>query len=180
MNILTQFAETGTATGSSDIFTTLGIDWKILILQIVAFLILVWLLGRFVYPILMKSVDKRNDDIEEATRLADEAKKHAEETEQNIQKLLKKAQDEAADVVSTAKQEAAAVVEAAEKKSKKHAESIIESAHSQIERDVIAAKKALRNETIDLIALATEKVVNKKLDAQADKQLIETALKESN
>lgn len=178
MNILTQFAEATAGAPEGDIFTTLGIDWKTLILQIVAFLILVWLMGKFVYPILMKSVDKRQEDIETATKLADEAKKQAEETNQQVAKLLKEARSQASDVVATAKQEATAAIELAEAKAKKHAASIIENAHTQLEHDVIAARKALRNETIELVALATEKVVKKKLDNKTDRSLVEAAIKD--
>lgn len=179
MGILTQFAETTSGAPEGDIFTTLGIDWKTLILQIVAFLILVWLLKKLVYPVLMKSVDKRQEDIESASKLADEAKKQAEGTKDEIAKLLKEARVQANDVVQTAKQEATAAIELAEKKAKKHAESIIENAHTQLDRDVLAAKKALRNETIELVALATEKIVKTKIDTKADQALIESAIKDA-
>ncbi|HRN90553.1 MAG TPA: F0F1 ATP synthase subunit B [Candidatus Saccharibacteria bacterium] len=179
MVILTQFAETTSGAPEGDIFTTLGIDWKTLILQIVAFLILVWLLKKLVYPVLMKSVDKRQEDIESASKLADEAKKQAEGTKDEIAKLLKEARAQANDVVQTAKQEATAAIELAEKKAKKHAESIIENAHTQLDRDVLAAKKALRNETIELVALATEKIVKTKIDTKADQALIESAIKDA-
>lgn len=180
MSILMQFAEAMPNSDGGDIFTTLGIDWKVLVLQIVAFLILVWLLKKLVYPILMRSVDKRQEDIETANKLADEAKKQADDTKNQIDKLLKEAKSQANDVVQTAKQEAAAAVELAESKAKKHAESIIENAHTQLERDVIAAKKSLRNETVELVALATEKIVKTKIDRKADENLIEAAIKEAN
>ncbi|HMM62344.1 MAG TPA: F0F1 ATP synthase subunit B [Candidatus Saccharibacteria bacterium] len=180
MGILTQFAETTSGAPKGDIFTTLGIDWKTLILQIVAFLILVWLLKKLVYPVLIKSVDKRQEDIESANKLADEAKKQAEDTKNEIAKLLKEARAQANDVVETAKQEATAVIETAESKAKKHAESIIENAHTQLDHDVIAARKALRNETIELVALATEKIVKKKIDRKLDQSLIESALKDGS
>ncbi|HRN97629.1 MAG TPA: F0F1 ATP synthase subunit B [Candidatus Saccharibacteria bacterium] len=180
MNILTQFAETVTDAPKGDIFTTLGIDWQTLVLQIVAFLLLVWLLKKLVYPILIKSVDKRQEDIESASKLADEARKQADDTKNQIDKLLRDAKAQANDVVQTAKQEATAAIELAESKAKKHAESIIESAHTQLERDVIAAKKSLRNETIELVALATEKIVKNKIDRKADENLISSAIKDAS
>ncbi len=56
MEYVTQFAATEEV-ASGDILTTLGIHWELLVFQIIAFLILVWALGKFVYPWLMKSVD---------------------------------------------------------------------------------------------------------------------------
>ena len=65
MTFLSQFASEAAA-ADKDLFSALGIDWRLLILQIIAFLILVVLLGKFVYPWLMKSVDERQAGIEAA------------------------------------------------------------------------------------------------------------------
>lgn len=176
MNYLTQFAETKAA--QADIFTTLGIDWRLLILQIIAFAILVWALGKFVYPWLMKSVDERQAKIEESVKAAEEAEKKAESAQEDIAKLLNEARTEAKDIVTTAKDEAAAMVADAEDKAKKRAEKIVADAHDQLEKDVIAARKALHNDTIELVALATEKVVGSAVDAKVDSKIIASAVKE--
>lgn len=176
VSTLTQFASTGTSGG---IFTALGIDWKTLILQIVAFLILVWLLGKFVYPWLMKSVDERQASIEAGAKAAEAAQEKAAKAQEDVTKLLSEARSEAGDIVSTAKKEAAAAVEAAETKAKLHADAIVSSAHEQIEKDVLAAKKTLRDETIDLVAEATEKVIGHVVTTKVDEKLIKTAVKEA-
>lgn len=177
MNTLTQFAEAGA--GKSDIFSALGIDWKMLVFQIIAFVVLVWLLGKFVYPVLMKTVDKRQEEIEASTKAAEEAKQHASKAEADVEKLLKEARREATDIVSTAKKEAAAAVEKAESKSKTRAERIIAEAHEQLEKDVVAARKALHNETLELVTLATEKVVGKTVNAKVDEGVVSAAVKEA-
>ena len=176
MEYLTQFASTEAAGG--DIFSTLGIDWRLLVLQIVAFLILVWALGKFVYPWLMKSVDERQAKIEESVKAAELAEKKAESAQEEVAKLLKEARAEAKDIVTTAKDEAAAMVADAEGKAKTRAEKIAKDAHDQIEKDVIAARKALHNDTIELVALATEKIVGKTVNDSIDKKIIAEAVKE--
>jgi F-type H+-transporting ATPase subunit b len=174
--ILTQLAST--TESSNNVFVALGIDWKLLILQIVAFLILVWLLGKYVYPWLMKSVDERQDAIEAGAKAAEEAKQKAEKAEQDVAALLAVARKEAKDIVSTAKDEATAAVEAAESKAVGRAKKIVESAHEQIEKDVIAAKKTLHNETIDLVAEATEKILGSAVDSKVDQKVVTQAIKE--
>ncbi len=176
MEYLTQFASTEAAGG--DIFSTLGIDWRLLILQIVAFLILVWALGKFVYPWLMKNVDERQAKIEESVKAAEAAEKKAESAQEDIAKLLKEARAEAKDIVTTAKSEAAAMVADAEGKAKTRAEKIVQDAHDQLEKDVIAARKTLHNDTIELVALATEKIVGKTVSDSVDKKIIAAAVKE--
>lgn len=178
MNFLSQFAAETTET-QGDIFSALGIDWRLLILQIIAFLILVFLLGKFVYPWLMKSVDERQAKIEEAARAATLAQKAAEENQEKVVELLAEARREAAEIVGTAKLESAELVSASEKRAKKAAENIVADAQDQIAKDVARVKKELHNETLELVALATEKVIGAKLTNTADKDLIERALKES-
>jgi F-type H+-transporting ATPase subunit b len=153
MILMTQFAA-----ADSGLFGVLGIDWKLLLLQIVAFLVLVWLLGKFVYPWLMKSVDARKEAIQSTLEAADEAKQKADKAEKEVAKMLQKAREQAADIVTTAKDEATAAVESAETKARQHAETIVANAQTEIQKNISAAKRELYNETIDLVAAATEKV----------------------
>lgn len=176
MNTLTQFA---TTESSNNVFVALGIDWKMLILQIIAFVILVALLGKYVYPWLMKSVDERQDAIEAGAKAAEEAKEKAEKAEKEVEKLMAQARKDAKDIVSTAKDEATAAVATAESKATDRAKKIVENAHDQIEKDVIAAKKALHNETLELVASATETILGEKVDSKADQALVAKAVKEA-
>lgn len=176
MPTVTHFAATEP---SGDLMSTLGIDWMTLIFQIIAFLVLLFLLGKFVYPWLMKSVDERQADIEAAGEAAAAAEKKAAEAQAEVRQLLKEARAQASDIVATAKEEATAAVESAEQKAKSKSEAIVSAAHEQIEKDIRAAQKTLHNETIELVALATEKVVGKTVSAKVDETLIASAVKET-
>lgn len=172
---MTQFAATGT-----NLFSALGIDWKLLLLQIVAFLVLVWLLGKYVYPWLMKSVDARKSAIEATLEAADEAKQKADKAEKEVTKLLQSARQQAAEIVTTAKDEATAAVETAETKARQHAETIVANAQADIQKSVSAAKRELYDETLELVATATEKVTAGALTHGAvDEKMINRALEES-
>lgn len=160
-------------------FEALGIDWRLLVLQTIAFLVLLWFLGKFVYPPLTKMLEKREEDIEAGARAAHEAEKKADEAKAEVAKLLKEARKEASEIVVTAKEEATAAIEAADNKAKTRAEQIVADAHDQIEKDVAAAKKALHNETLSLVAEATEKVLGKTIDSKVDNSVISAALKEA-
>ena len=182
MNFLTTLANAGEATAEpaqEGIFSALGIDLQLLIVQIVAFLILVWLLGKFVYPLLMKSVDERQKNIKEAAKAAKKAQESAAESEAETAKLLAEARKEAAEIVATAKTEAADIASTSEERARSSAEKIVADAHAQVSKDIEKARRELHDETLELIALATEKIVRKKLDKKADEALIVEALKEA-
>lgn len=161
------------------LFSALGIDWQLLGLQGLAFLILVFLLGKFVYPKLIAAIDAREKAISESVEAANKAEAKAEEAQQEVKKLLSTARKEASEIVATAKKEATASVEAAEAKAKKRAEHIAAEAKEQLAQDIAQARTELRKETAELVALATEKVVRSKVDATGDAALIEAALKEA-
>ena len=171
-NPLHQFAAQG------DVFSALGIDWQMLIFQGIAFLILLFVLAKWVFPPLMKAVDNRQEAIEAGAKAAAAAEEKAAEAEEQLQKLLKEARTEAKEIVATAKDEANAMIADSESKAKSRADKIVKDAHDQLEKDVIAARKALHNDTIELVAAATEKVVGKSVSKDVDKKIIAEAVKE--
>jgi F-type H+-transporting ATPase subunit b len=179
VNFINYFAETAAAPeASNDLFSALGIDLRLLILQVIAFLILVVLLGKFVYPWLMKQVDERQTAIEAAAKAATEAQASAAESQDRISELLAEARSEAAGIVDTAKLEAAEMLSSSEEKARTVAEKIAAEAQADVQKSIESAKRDLHNETLELIALATEKVIHTKLDAKADNALIASTLTE--
>lgn len=172
------FLAEASSSSNGNIATALGIDWRLLIMQIGAFLLLVWLLGKYVYPWLMKSVDTRQKNVEDAARSARIAKEAADRAKEDTEALLAQAKKEASAIVDTAKQEAANVVSASEQRARGIAEQITGDAHAQLEKDIAKARNELHDETLRLIELATEKVVRETHTKKADDSLIEKALKE--
>ena len=66
MNNLLYLAATEAAQSqsqNSDLLSALGIDGKLLLLQSGAFLVLVFILGKFVYPHLLKAIEDRREKL---------------------------------------------------------------------------------------------------------------------
>jgi F-type H+-transporting ATPase subunit b len=164
------------ASSSPGLFQALGLDWKLLVEQAIAFLILVGILGKYVYPVLIKAIDDRRDTIEAGLKEAEKSRKDLEKTEAKIEQLFADARKEADAVLNRAQQEATGVVSDAEAKAKTRAERIIADAHNQLEADIIKARASLKRDTAELVALATEKIIHEKLDTTKDASLIERAL----
>lgn len=172
---LTQFASGSAPSG--DLLGALGIDVGMLVFQAIAFVILVFVMGKWVYPIFVKIVDERQEKIEASVKAADEAQKQADEAKTAVGDLMAEARKEAAEIVATAKREAEMTLETADSKAKTQAEQIVADAKSQIEKDVIAAKKALHNETLALVAEATEAVIGKVVTPKIDEAVVAAAIK---
>lgn len=171
LNIASEAAEP-----EKSLFGAIGIDWRQLLLQLIAFAFLVWILGKFVYPHLLKAIDDREKAIEDSVKAATDAESNAEKTQADIEKLFKKARIDAAEIVETAHRESAAMVKEAEDRAKKRGEQIVSDARAQLDQDILKARKALRAEATELVALATEKIIHEKVDAKRDAQLIASAI----
>lgn len=165
------------AESSGGIFESLGIDGQMLLFQAIAFIILVALLGRYVFPVLLKAVDERQAKIEEGTKAAEQAEKKAEEAQAKIEATMKQARSEATDIVATAKDEATQMVEKAEKQARTRSERIVAEAHEDIQKDVLAARKVLEKDTVELVkkaaGLATMHVADDKLDTALIKKSVQ-------
>lgn len=177
---LTILASTATsADEGGGILGSLGIEWQMLLFQLLGFVIVVWLMAKYVYPVLLRVIDEREAKIEAGLKAAREAEDSASKAQENVDKQLAKARKEAREIVASAKDEATDMLARADEKSKTNAEHLVDKARDEIQKETIAAKKALHNETIELVALATEKVVDGQLGSKADKNLINKALKEA-
>lgn len=175
-SVITQFG--AAAAENQDLFGALGINWTLLALQTGAFLLLLIILRKLVYPPLVAMLDKRDKAAKDSADAIAEAEKHASETEARTAELMNEAKREAADIVATAKQEASVMAKKAEEKARAKAEAIAASSLEELNKEVLAAKKMLRGEALELVALATEKVVGKTVSDTVDVRLIETSLKE--
>ena len=176
-------AVTGFASSSANdggILGSLGIDVQLLILQSVAFLLLLVILAKFVFPSLNAMLDRRDKKIEDSLKAASEAEKNAVSSQHEVEKMLKKARTEADEMLASAKDEAAALVETAEKKSRERAERIVKDAEAEIQNDIEKARVALKKETVELVAAATEKVVGKAVTSGVDESLIKSAVSEAD
>lgn len=179
MNVLTQFASEASSGESGGIFGALGIDWRLLVFQIIGFLIVVFVMGKFIFPVLNKSIEKREAAINEAADMADKARKDALEAEANIAKELEAARKQAQETIEIAHKEAAVMIEEAEAKAAKKSDHMIKQAEARLAQDISEARDALKRDTAELVALATGKIVREKVDAKKDASLIRDALKEA-
>lgn len=173
--MFSSFAEGASQPG---LLQALGIDGKLLIQQALAFLILVAILRKWVYPVLIKSIDDRRKTIEAGQENAKKSQELLETTEKKVATMLKEARGDADALLKRANDEAAGIVSDAEGKARTRAEQIVRDAHKQLEADIAKARVTLKRDTIQLVAQATERIIHEKVDNAKDTQLIERALSE--
>lgn len=161
----------------SELLTKLGIDWKLLIAQIVNFLVLLFILWKFAYGPILAMLEKRQKKIEKGLKDADEAHKKLAESEERQREILKKARTEAKDIVEKARVQAEKSKSEIAVEAKAQAEKIILNAKAEIEREKEKTIAEIKSEIGSLVVAATEKVIGEKMDEKKDKELIDKSLK---
>ena len=167
------FAETE---GSSGLLGALGIDGRLFVTQLVAFLVLLFILKKWVFPPIIRAIDKRQESIDATVREAAEARQALEKAESKADDVLAEARKEAEAVLARTQEESQRAIADAEAKAKERAEQIVTDARTQLDADVKKARAAIKKDAVQLVAVATEQVLAEKVDDAKDKALIERSL----
>lgn len=172
------FAATESTSKESGI-AALGINLKSFLFQLVAFLIVLLILKKYVFPKLIATLEARRETLEESLIQAKKTEEALASAEKKVSEILSDARSQADNSLSDAKKAAAEVVASAEAAAAERAQHIIKDAELSLADEREKLRSELKGELADLVALATEKVLNKKIDAKTDMQLIADALKET-
>ncbi len=84
-------------------FTAFGVDWKILSFQLVNFAILYYVFNRFIWPVLIKALEKRRQVIEQGLEDAKLAQDKLAQAEQSSDEILAAAKQSAKEIHDSAK-----------------------------------------------------------------------------
>ncbi|MCC2630834.1 MAG: atpF [Candidatus Paceibacter sp.] len=155
-----------------------GIDWKLLIAQVVNFLILLYLLKRFAYGPIIHMLNIRRKKIEDGMKAASAAERQLQEAERTRNEIIVKAESESLTIVSkaadTAKDQAQSIIETAEGKS----ERIIAASQKKLEEDRLKLEEEVTQEAEKLIKKGLAVTLGKMDPSERDEVLIKEALRE--
>jgi F-type H+-transporting ATPase subunit b len=138
----------------------------------IVFIGLLVVLYKFAFPTIVKTTEERERRIklqlEEAERLSAEAKASAE---QNA-RLLAGAREQAQTLLNEAKAVSQKEREALLQKAREEQEQMLERAKREIEMERERAVETLRREAVDLSLAAAAKLIEERLDSEADRKLV--------
>lgn len=157
----------------------LGLDWKVMLLQAGAFVIFFFLFKKYALSKVVKILDDRHQTISGSLKTAGAIEKRAKRTVREAEEIISKARKDADDVVAKAHEEAGEIIKEAENKARRKQEKMVAEAEAKIHADVNRAKEELKGELLGLVATATENVLQEKIDASKDEQLIRKSLAEA-
>lgn len=160
-----------------ELLSNLGINWKLLLAQIINFLILLFVLHRFAYKPILKMLNDRTNKIEKGLKDAEESRKKLAEIAEKEKEIIAKARKDAREILKKVEDTAKKNKEEIAIEAKNQAEKIIINAKASIESEKAKMFREVKAEVTELVVMATEKIIGEKVDAKKDKELIEQAIK---
>jgi F-type H+-transporting ATPase subunit b len=150
----------------------------LMIWTIVAFLITLFVLKRYAFGPIQKTIDERRERIRRALEEADEARAEARRLLEEHRSLIGQARGEAEQILAEARRVADAQRERVKQETEADRQRRLEETRRQIEAETQRALGLIRSEVAELTVVAASKVTGKVLDDEDHRRLIEEAVSE--
>ncbi len=159
-----------------EIFTKLGIDYKLIIAQAVNFVLLLVILQRLAYKPVLKMLNDRTEKINKSLKQAQKIEEELKNTEETKIAEIKKAKEESQRIIKEAQDSAEKKSLEALEKTRTKTKEIVEKAKQEIrsekEKSVAEAKK----EIADISILIAKKIIGNSIDEKEQKKIVNDVL----
>lgn len=159
-----------------ELIKTFHVETSLVIAQLINFTIVLYVLYRFAYKPILKTLNDRAKKIEKGIEDAENAKKKMEEMTEKEREILIKARKEAQAIVKEAEENAKKNTDSISQGAKEQAQKIIEETKEIIKKERETMVAEVKKEIGSLVILATEKLISEKIDKEKDRELIETSI----
>ncbi|MBP7811262.1 MAG: F0F1 ATP synthase subunit B [Candidatus Moranbacteria bacterium] len=154
----------------------LGIDWKLLLAQVVNFVVVLLVLKRFAYQPMLKLLDERTAKIEKGLVDAEGASRKLSEMEMKEKAVLADARTEAKRILAETDEAAAKRDAAKMTETEARVKKLLEESENKIAEDRKKMLEEAKRELAGTVLMAVEKVLSEKMDSAKEKELIERNL----
>ena len=144
--------------------------------ELIAFILMILILGKYAYPRIIAAATAREDRIEAGLRAAQESERRLQEVQEDVRKTLDEAKAQAREILSRAHADASGEADDVLQRARADAEAQIERARTEIGAEKDRAIQDLRTEVSALVIQATTQLIGESLDDQKHRRLIDDAL----
>jgi F-type H+-transporting ATPase subunit b len=150
----------------------------LMIWTIVAFLITLFVLKRYAFGPIQKTIDERRQKIQQSIEDAEHARAEARRLLEEHRSLIGQARGQAEDILAEARRVADAQRERVREETETDRQRRLEETRRQIEAETHRALEQIRREVAELTLVAATKVTGKALDDADHRRLIDEAISE--
>ncbi len=156
-------------------------DFGLVFWMLLCFLIVLFILGKYGWPVIIGMINKRGDYIEESLKAAHEANERLQNIKAEGEKILSQAKSEQINILKDAAKVKEQIIGDAKDRAQAEAEKIIENAKVAILKEKENAIKDIRMQVAELSIGIAEKVLRRELaDEKSQTEMINTLLDEIN
>jgi F-type H+-transporting ATPase subunit b len=148
----------------------LGIEWSLLLAQIVNFLILIVLMRMFLFKPVMNMLNQRKERIAQSMKDAERVNAAAREAEADKAKVLEQARREAQEIRAQATRDAEKIAQDVRARADQEATDVRMKAQEDAQKQVELALAEANKQIADLAILATEKLLGRELEKKSEQQ----------
>jgi F-type H+-transporting ATPase subunit b len=147
----------------------------------VSFLAVLWILGKFAWPVILKSLKEREQSIADALNSAKKAKEEMAALQADNERLIQQARLERDQMLKEARDTKDAIVAEARNKAQGEANKIMASARETINTEKMAAITELKNQVAIMSVEIAEKILRHELsNDEKQKVLMQNLMKDVN
>ena len=149
------------------------------IMQTVILLIILFLLAKFAWKPILKSLDDREEGIQGALDAAENAKKELQNLQADNERILNEARAERDSMLKEAREMKATMIANAKEEAQAEADKVVKQAQDAIAAEKKAAVADLKNQVAEISVTIAEKVIKSELaDKNKQLELVSSSLKE--
>ncbi len=145
-------------------------DLGLMIWNLIGFLIVLLILGKFAWKPILKSLKERETSIADAIATADKVKAEMAQLKSENEALMKKAREERAIMIREAKETGDKMIAEAKDKARAEYDKIVAEAQQAIWQQKNAALTDVKNQVGNLVIEVTEKVLRRELANKAEQE----------
>lgn len=146
--------------------------------QAISFLILIWFSMKFIWPPLMAAIEERQKKIADGLAAADRAQSELKDADARVADEIRKARTEATSIIEKAHQQYNQIVDKAKQDAIVEASRQKAAAEAEIDNLAHRAKEQLRTHVATLAVLGAQKIIQREINADAHKALIDQLVAE--
>jgi F-type H+-transporting ATPase subunit b len=156
-----------------EILEQLGIDYRLIIVNILGFLILVWILKKFLYGPITQMIANRGEEIRSTYETAESEKATMEQLRKDYEKRLENIESEAHEKIQAAIKEAHGIRDEIIADARTRSEDILKRGEEELGREREKTVAALRDDVADLVVSASSNLLERSMDDAAHRKLID-------
>ena len=149
-----------------------------LILQSLAMLIFVWFCMQVVWPPILRALDERRARIADGLAASDRADKELEAAKTTAKEQISEARSKAGEILDQAQQRHTQILDQAKDDATAERQRQVTAAEAEIALAANQAREDLRASVASLAVLGASRILEKEVDAQTHKELLDKLISE--